>query len=173
MRDEEAINQLMLIHTSLLFRIAYYYTKNLHTAEDIVQDVFIKFFQMDIPLAEHEVKPYLLKMTANKAKDYLKSWHYRKLILQEKWFLHKTMTEKDALVQQDEEEEISKAILSLPLKQRESIAYYYLEGLNIKEIASLLQVPDSTVKSRLSKGRAQLKEKLKSIEWEVLLHESI
>ena len=173
MRDESTLNQLMLTYTSLLFRIAYYYTKNLHTAEDVVQDVFIKFFQMDIQLPEGEIQPYLMRMTANRAKDYLKSWHYRKLVLQEKLVFNKTIHEKDTLVQQDEEAEISQAILALPLKQREAIAYYYLEGLNSKEIALLLQIPESTVKSRISKGRDRLKEQLKSIEWEVLLHESI
>ena len=173
MRDESTLNQLMLTYTSLLFRIAYYYTKNLHTAEDVVQDVFIKFFQMDIQLSEDETQPYLMRMTANRAKDYLKSWHYRKLVLQEKLLSNKTIHEKDTLVQRDEEAEISRAILALPLKQRKAIAYYYLEGLNSKEIALLLQIPESTVKSRLSKGRDRLKERLKSIEWEVLLHESV
>ena len=173
MRDEAALNQLMLTYTSLLFRIAYYYTKDLHTAEDIVQDVFIKFFQTDIQLSEDETQPYLMRMTANRAKDYLKSWHYRKLVLQEKLLFNKTIHEKDTLVQRDEEAEISRAILALPVKQREAIAYYYLEGLNSKEIALLLQIPESTVKSRLSKGRDRLKEQLKSIEWEVLLHDSI
>lgn len=173
MREKETLDQLMIQYTSLLFRIAYYYTKNLHTAEDVVQDVFIKFFQKNIQLEEGEIQPYLIRMTANKAKDYLKSCHYRKIILQEKLLFQRTITEKDKLVQQDEEAEISKAILALPLKQREVIAYYYLEGLKNKEIAHLLQIPESTVKSRLSKGRDQLKEQLKSIEWEVLLHESV
>lgn len=173
MKEEEELDRIMTDHTSLLFRIAYYYTKNLHTAEDIVQEVFIKFFQSNVQLSEEDLKPYLIRMTANKAKDYLKSWHYRKLVLQERLFSSKTVTEKDALIQQDEEAEISKAVLALPVKQREAIVYYYMEGLNIREIASLLNMPESTMKSRLAKGREQLKEQLKSIEWEVLMDETI
>jgi RNA polymerase sigma factor (sigma-70 family) len=173
MKDEEELDRIMTEHTPLLFRIAYYYTKNLHTAEDIVQEVFIKFFQSDVQLSQEDQQPYLIRMTANKAKDYLKSWHYRKLVLQEKLFSHKTVIEKDTLIQQDEEAEISKAVLALPMKHREAIVYYYLEGLNIREIANLLNMPESTVKSRLAKGREQLKEQLKSIEWEVLLDETI
>ncbi len=77
-----------------------------------MQDVFIKFFQMDIQLPEGEIQPYLMRMTANRAKDYLKSWHYRKLVLQEKLLFNKTIySRKDTLVQQDEEAEISQAIL--------------------------------------------------------------
>jgi len=41
--DHENFKQLMAIHTEQLFRIAYYYTKD-QIAEDIVQDVFIKFY---------------------------------------------------------------------------------------------------------------------------------
>ena len=173
MQQRVELQQIMDEYTDLLFRIAYYYTKNIGTAEDIVQEVFIKFYYQEHYEELNELRAYLAKMTTNKSKDYLKSWHYRKMILQEKLLFQRTITEKDKLVQQDEEAEISKAILALPLKQREVIAYYYLEGLKSKEIAYLLQIPESTVKSRLSKGREQLKEQLKSIEWEVLLHESI
>ncbi|MGE8036854.1 MULTISPECIES: RNA polymerase sigma factor [unclassified Lysinibacillus] len=44
MSDTEYLEQLMELHTEHLFRIAYYYTKDLQIAEDIVQDVFIKFY---------------------------------------------------------------------------------------------------------------------------------
>ncbi|MEE3808631.1 sigma factor [Lysinibacillus fusiformis] len=44
MSDNEKLEQLMAIHTEQMFRIAYYYTKDLQIAEDIVQDVFIKFY---------------------------------------------------------------------------------------------------------------------------------
>ena len=41
---DEQIEQIMELHTEQLFRIAYYYTKDLQIAEVIVQDVFIKFY---------------------------------------------------------------------------------------------------------------------------------
>ena len=41
MADHEKFEQLMAIHTEQLFRIAYYYTKDLQIAEDIVQDVLL------------------------------------------------------------------------------------------------------------------------------------
>ena len=47
MSDHENFEQLMAIHTEQLFRIAYYYTKDLQIAEDIVQDVFIKFYHQN------------------------------------------------------------------------------------------------------------------------------
>lgn len=75
------------------------------------------------------------------------------------------------LVQQDEQALIENAILALPLKQREVLIYFYFEELPVMEIAELLSIPESTVKTRLRRGRELLKPKLQHIEWEVLLHE--
>lgn len=166
--NEGKLDALMQEHSALLFRLAYYYTKNLHTAEDIVQDVFIKYFQKQLALDGEEAQRYLMRMTVNRAKDYLKSWHYRKLLLQEKWFANKEVLAIDELVMQDEEQMISEAILSLPVKQREVIVHYYLEEFTVKETAGILQLAESTVKSRLVKGRKLLKNSLQDTEWEVL-----
>ena len=68
---------------------------------------------------------------------------------------------------------ISNAVLSLPLKQREVVAYYYLEGFSVKQVSELLQVNENTVKSRLAKGRALLKNSLQSTEWEVLKDDTL
>ncbi|MEC1179582.1 sigma factor [Metasolibacillus meyeri] len=79
-RLEDVMNQ----YTDLLFRIAYYYTKDVQTSEDIVQEIFIKYYY-SYNHQEHEaLKALLAKMTANKCKDHLKSWAYRKLILYKK-----------------------------------------------------------------------------------------
>jgi RNA polymerase sigma factor (sigma-70 family) len=171
--DEQQLDTLMKSYTAQLFRVAYYYTKNLHTAEDIVQEIFLKFYQTKLTLEGNEIERYLMKMTANKAKDYLRSWHYRKLVLQDKWLASKKVQQQDALILLDEEEMISYAVLSLPLKQREVVAYFYLEGLSVKQVSELLQVNENTVKSRLAKGRELLKKSLQSIEWEVLKNDTL
>lgn len=171
--DEQQLNSIMKLHTAKLFRIAYYYSRNLHTAEDIVQDVFIKFYEKKINLDATSVERYLITMTTNKSKDYLKSWHYRKTFLQEKWLHKSTKKVKDPLVVHDEEQMISEAVLSLPIKHREVVVYYYLEDYAIKELAEILQLNENTAKSRLVKGRQLLKEMLKTIEWEVLKNDSL
>ncbi|WP_235801793.1 RNA polymerase sigma factor [Ureibacillus manganicus] len=57
------------------------------------------------------------------------------------------------------------------MKQREPIMYYYFEEMPIKEIARLLNITESTVKTRLTRGKELLKNKLVEVEWEVLLNE--
>ena len=168
--DEEKLKELMQLYTQDLLRTSYYYTKSLHTAQDIVQEVFIRFYNKKVNLINEDIKPYLMRMVINQSKDYLKSGNYRKIKLVEMFPFNQSGKEKNQLIQQEEEDEITKAIFSLPIKQREAITYYYFEGLTTKEIASLLKVPESTIKSRLSKGRIVLKEILNSIHWEVFRH---
>ena len=169
--DEEKLEELMQLYTQDLLRMSYYYTKSIHTAQDIVQEVFIRFYHKKVNLVNQDIKPYLMRMVINQSKDYLKSWNYRKTQLVEMFPFNHSGKEKNQLIQQEEEDEITKAIFSLPIKQREAITYYYFEGFTTKEIASLLKVPESTVKSRLSKGRILLKEILLSIHWEVFLND--
>ncbi len=157
-------------HTDLLYRIAYYYVKDPYLAEDIVQDVFMKFYHSNYE-EKGELRAYLSRMTANACKDYLKSWTYRKLQFTEKILQKEKMIHKDRLVQKEELNLLDMAILSLPLKKREAIVYYYLESLSVKEISVLLEAPESTVKSRIKSGKDLLKQKLVKEEWEVLLHD--
>ena len=87
MTGTNELKELMFQYTEYLIRLAYYYVKDLQAAEDIVQEVFIKFYDSQSNYEERgEVKAYLTKMTINKSKDYLKSWTYRKVKLQNKFF---------------------------------------------------------------------------------------
>ncbi|MEK3977963.1 sigma-70 family RNA polymerase sigma factor [Psychrobacillus sp. FSL K6-2836] len=170
MIDEDKLERLMQLYTKEMLRVSYYYTHNIHTAQDIVQEVFIRFYHKQVTLSDEEMKPYLLRMVINQSKDYLKSWHYRKTKLVEKMF-PQSVSNPDRLLRKEEVDEISEAIFALPLKQRETITYYYFEGYTTKEISSLLKVPESTIKSRLKKARERLKEQLKKADWEVLLND--
>lgn len=164
--------EIMGLHAERLIRVAYYYTKDLHTAEDIVQEVFLKFYQSYEKYNEQgELKAYLTRLTINQSKDYLKSWTYRKMQFQQKWV--KSIDEKHSaeFVRKDEQALIGAAIMQLSVKQREVIAYYYFEEMTIVQISEILQIPLSTVKTRLRRSKELLRPQLKGIEWEVLLHE--
>ncbi|WP_419959316.1 sigma-70 family RNA polymerase sigma factor [Psychrobacillus sp. BM2] len=166
------LKELMFQYTEPLIRLAYYYVKDLQAAEDIVQEVFIKFYHNQLHYEERgELKGFLTKMTINKSKDYLKSWAYRKIQLQNKLFSHAGKRNLDELVKKDEQAIIGEAILKLPLKQREVLIYFYFNEMTITEIAHILSIPEGTVKTRLRRGKELLKSLLKGIEWEVLLNE--
>lgn len=171
MKSAKQLQDLMFQYTEFLIRIAYYYVKDLQAAEDIVQEVFIKFYNSHSDYEERgELKAFLTKMTVNKSKDYLKSWTYRRVQMQNKLFHTESTMKTDELVRKDEETIIGEAVLRLPLKQREVLIYYYFYEMTTIAIANLLAIPESTVKTRLRRGKELLREQLKGIEWEVLLN---
>lgn len=171
MHSVKDLEGIMFRHTEFLLRIAYGYVKDLQASEDIVQEVFITFYHLNQYEERGELKAFLAKMTVNKSKDYLKSWAYKKIQLQNKFFPHTGKVPVDELVRVDEKAIIGEAILQLPLKQREVLIHYYFNEMPIAEVAHILSIPESTVKTRLRRGRELLRHQLKGIEWEALLYE--
>ena len=161
------IEQIIDEYSAHLLRLAYFYTKNIHASEDIVQEVLIKFYEANYE-EQGQLRSFLATMTVNRSKDYLKSWAYKKMQFETKWWM-KT-TDRDHLIQQEERSKIGAAILKLPLKYREPIILYYYEELSVGKVSEILQINENTVKTRLKRGRDQLRPVLQG-EWEVLRNE--
>lgn len=168
---ERSFQLVMQNYTDYLLKLAYLYVKDWQAAEDIVQDVFLTYYQKSEQFEERSsLKTYLAKMAINKCKDYLKSWRYRKHVLTNS-FLNPARKVRNRIVEQDEKLELAEAVLQLPLKYREVIIYYYFDELSVLEVSGMLSVSDNTVKTRLRKARSLLKDQLKENDWEVLIHE--
>lgn len=168
LQSSQLVEQVMEAYTDLLYRIAYYYVKDPYVAEDMVQEAFIKFYHSNYD-EKGELRAYLSRITANTCKDYLKSWTYKKVKISELLLQKERIIHTDRLVHQEELTLLDEAILSLPIKHREAIVYFYLESLSVKDISLLIDAPESTIKSRLKKGKELLKQKLEKEVWEVLL----
>ena len=168
--DEYAFKEVMETYSDYLLRIAYLYVKDWQVAEDIVQDTFLSYYVKFEQFEERaSVKTYLVRITINKCKDYLKSWKYRKFSLTNQFFGSKN--DQARAVQQEERLDIANAVLALPITLREVTIHYYYEELSVLEVAELLSLSDNTVKTRLRRARQLLKDQLVQDEWEVLSHE--
>jgi RNA polymerase sigma-70 factor (ECF subfamily) len=64
---------------------------------------------------------------------------------------------EEALLLQEERSEIERKLLELPLQQRVAVIMRDIEGLSYEEIAESLNVSLGTVKSRIARGREELK----------------
>lgn len=170
--DTYELKQLMQAHGDYLVKLSYIYVKSWSIAEEIVQDVFVKFFETQQQFEQRaSVKTYLAKMTINKSHDHLRSVSGRLKILRQMW---QTARQSQPSVEQETLErlaknEIADAVFQLPLKYREVVALYYYEEFTSREIAALLDVSENTVKTRLRRGRELLKPKLKDFQGEVML----
>ena len=153
MSFEEAVET----YTLYLTKISYLYVHNQQIAEDVVQDVFIKIYRThkdELPF--ENPKAYLIKMTMNRCRDYFRSWHYRKVQLTTNW----STREKPHSFSSDREGSLVNAIHKLDQKYREVIILHYYDEQSTKEIASILEIPEGTVKTRLQKARKLLKDYL-------------
>ena len=70
---------------------------------------------------------------------------------------HEPINDRDEQLDVDNAEQIHFGLGRLPLPEREILTLYFLDDLSIAEIASVLEIPAGTVKSRLSKARRSLR----------------
>lgn len=134
-----------------VYRISLMYLKNIPDAEDAVQDIFLKLIHRNnkFESLEHE-KAWLIVTSQNHCKNILKNW-WRKKRTDINSILEPSYTEdlsNDSIWQQ---------VLSLPNKYKMVIYLYYYEGYSTDEISELLKIKSSTIRTRLSRARKELK----------------
>ena len=161
------LEQVMDEHGEHLLKMAYFYLRDHELAKDIVQEVFISFYEKSNYQEQGKLRAYLTKLTVNRCKDHLRSWSFRNLKFNKDW-IETIHTGRDRLIVQEEKSAIAIAVLSLPVKYREIIVFYYYEELTMKETASFLNLSENTVKTRMIKARKLLKNELSADYWEVL-----
>ena len=133
-----------------LYRFAVSYTGSKQEAEDIVQDVFLKLLSKNIAINSSSEKSYLFKMTANLCKDYLNTDDYDEVM--------EGMSTSDSFT--DDERQLYDELMQLPDIQRVPVYLHFYEGYTYKEIAKILQISESAVAMRISRGKDELKKRL-------------
>src|SRR4051794_20952349 len=82
---EQIIDQLMHEYSDDILHLVYTYVKNRATAEDLTQEIFIKCYEKLYQFNQQAtIKTWLYRIAINHCKDYLRSWHYRKITLSNK-----------------------------------------------------------------------------------------
>lgn len=143
------------MYGDMVYRLALIRTQKRVDAEDIVQDVFLRYLQSAPAVMdpEHE-KAWLLRVAINRTKSLAALAWYKKTT---------PLSEIVATQAADMPSEVYEAVLQLPHTYRTVIHLFYYEGFKTAEIAELLSAKESTVRSWLHRARGALK---KSIEVE-------
>ncbi|MCA1057632.1 sigma-70 family RNA polymerase sigma factor [Rossellomorea aquimaris] len=162
MHEERSISSLVTQYGEDVKRLIYSYVKNWSAAEDLVQEVFITVFQkVDTLEKEDSVKAWIFSIAANKSKDYLRSWHYRKLLFTNTLSAKTNKESPEALLLQKQQKTVlSEAVFALPVKYREVIIFFYYQEMRIEEISTILGINSSTIRTRLARARDLLNQKL-------------
>ena len=138
--DKDAFCRLMDEQVQSMYKVACAYLKNDEDVADAIQDTILSCYENLKSLKQNKYfKTWMIRILINKCRD----------ILQRK----KQITYTDQMPEMPFYEEEP-----LDNKYRLVILLYYMEGFNIREISDILDMKESTVKSRLQRGRKQVAE---------------
>jgi RNA polymerase sigma-70 factor (ECF subfamily) len=142
-------------YSDMVYRIALTRTRIVENAEDIYQEVFLKYGEKRPKFkdSEHE-KAWLIRVTINLTKNfYNSSWNKRVVTLDE-----------NLEFESFDETEVFSIVCNLPQNYRTVIYLMYYEGYKVKEIAKIMKKKEGTIKTWAFRARKILEENLKG-EW--------
>ena len=163
--DLEALGKLFEQYKDMVYRTALAITRDEHVAEDILQECFVRLYTYRASVdSARPLKPWLYRVTVNLAYD----WFSTKRIAQSLDDVLEWLTGLPGVfpspAHHTEEQEmfhmVQAVVDSLPAAHKAVIVLFYMEGLTVDEVASVLELPVGTVKSRLHYARARLRKVL-------------
>jgi len=141
-----------------LFAVAFHVCKNAADADDVVQETLIQYHTSDKQFEnEQHIKAWLLRVAIHRAVNITRSFWRRQSVPLEDYV--QTLTFETL-----ESETLFEEVMRLPEKYRVVIHLFYYEDYTVREIADILNLSESNVKVRLTRGRKLLKKVLKE-EW--------
>lgn len=142
-----------------ILRVCYFYLGDRQRAEDVCQDVFVRLISTSPVLQEGREKAWLLKVAVNRCKDLWRGAWLKRVVLGSPAF--ELVPGPDTIGQMADRQEMMEAINRLPADFKEVILLHYYQGYGIGEIAEMMDLPEGTISSRLSRGRKKLESILK------------
>lgn len=173
--DQEAYTYLYEETYTKCFYLARKFLNSEHTAQDIVQDAYVKAFKSLDTLEDPEkFQSWIGTIVSNLAKNELKR---RKVTLfsetenedgqdiSDTFVDDRVSVQPEIVMDQNETTRLMKEIIdTLTDEQRICVTMFYMEQMSVKEMASVLEVSENTVKSRLNYGRQKIKDKVLDLE---------
>ena len=162
----EELEQIVYRFKDMVYRVAITHTGNAFEADDVFQEVFLRLVRHKKPFASEEhLKAWLLRVTIHCASDLHRTPWTKRMVGYEDALEKHSSSEPFEWMDGDGpdsfmQEVTLEAVKALPHKQRSVIYLFYYEGMSINEIANVLEIQPNAVKTRLSRARAKLKNKL-------------
>ncbi len=149
LRNRDVIETIIKRNSDTVYRIAYVRCGNTQDAEDIMQEVFLRFIKYEpyFENNEHE-KAWFIRTTINRTNSLFASpWKRRFVAL------------NDDIIHYDDYNDgsVLDAVMKLPKDISTAIHLFYYEDMSVKEISNAMKKSESAVKSLLFRGRKLLK----------------
>ncbi|MBQ6569449.1 MAG: RNA polymerase sigma factor [Clostridia bacterium] len=140
-------------HWKYVYRLCFTYMKSEADSEDCTEDVFVKVMTGSFEFEDETHERKWLTVTAiNLCKDRLKSYARKNV-----GSIDDDMMPEIAAPEQEDNSDVSEALMNLPPKLKDVILLFYYEGYSTDEIAAMLGRPPSTVRNQLRDARNLLK----------------
>lgn len=140
-------------YSELILKIAMTHLNNIEDAEDIVQEVLIKFIQNKNFTSEVHERSWIIRVTINLCYNENKSAKRREIALTEDNRFSFNLAF---------ENQIYEYIRNLKEKYRCVFELYYLQNMKIKEISNALKISEVAVRTRLKRARNEVKNMIKN-----------
>lgn len=181
--DASAWAEMVRSHHKRVYGLCFRFTGNPADAEDLTQDVFLKIYS-NLPsfdAARGSLPVWITTLTRNLLVDNFRRSRNQRATgsLDEGWdgsdelkpidrLMAADPSPHDAAVRRELEAMVQKALAQVSPELREAVILRDLQDLDYKEIAQVLDIPEGTVKSRISRGRAELARLLERTKREVM-----
>ena len=181
--DSGAWAEMVRTHQKRVYGLCYRFTGNPADAEDLTQDVFLKIYSNlgSFDAARGSLPVWIATMTRNLLVDNFRRTRNQRATgsLDDGWDQKEELSPADRLMARGpspHEAAASKelarmvqgALAKVSVELREAVILRDLQDLDYKEIAQVLSIPEGTVKSRISRGRAELARLLERNKQEVM-----
>jgi RNA polymerase sigma-70 factor (ECF subfamily) len=165
--DEEAFGALVNKYKTKVFNLAYSFTRDRETADDLAQEVFIKvYYALEKFKFQSKFGTWLYRIAANHFKDYLRKHAKERHLsidamgkepsLSEDEFQKKEIAQETA----DRKKLLYESLSLLPEKHQVILTLRDIQGHSYEEIADILKLSPGTVDSRLHRARKMLRNKI-------------
>jgi RNA polymerase sigma-70 factor (ECF subfamily) len=170
--DSFAWTELVKAHHRRVYGLCYRFTGSPTDAEDLTQEVFLKVYGnlAAFDLARGSFQTWIATMTRNLLVDHFRRSRAQRVTdsMDAGWegnseetplnarLADHGPTQHDRAVQKELEKMVQEALTRISPELREAVILRDLQDLDYKEIAQVLRIPEGTVKSRISRGRAEL-----------------
>jgi len=160
--DENAFARIYELYYQDIKSYCFKHTRSLETAEELVSDVFLRFWEARTQLdPEREVKPYLLTITKNVTFSWLKRMltdQKMKTEFRGRYLSDQDGANQDVVMTAAMDLGLLRKIMgkSMPLKRRQVFELCKIEGLSYAEAANILSVSKETIKEHMSLAKKDM-----------------
>lgn len=145
-------------YAPMVYRIALNRTLNTADAEDVMQEVFLRYIRKERFFeSEEHLKAYLIRSTVHRCRSLASSAYARHTSV----LTDEAGETDDGLSALHDRAAVTEAVRALPPKQRDVVYLFYYERCSVAETAKLLGRRESAVKTALHRARQQLRDMLK------------